>query len=73
MRHKLATMAVSLVLLVGTVYLAIVIPKGFLPSEDIEQINGTTEAVEGVSLRCDGRAPDSRLPRFMQEILRWLT
>ncbi len=49
LRHKLATMAVSLALLVGTVYLAIVIPKGFLPSEDIEQINGTTEAVEGAS------------------------
>jgi HAE1 family hydrophobic/amphiphilic exporter-1 len=26
-----------------------VIPKGFLPSEDIGQINGTTEAVEGAS------------------------
>ena len=26
-----------------------IIPKGFLPSEDIEQINGTTEAVEGIS------------------------
>ena len=49
LRHKLATMAVSLALLVGTVYLAIVIPKGFLPSEDIDQINGTTEAVEGAS------------------------
>jgi hydrophobic/amphiphilic exporter-1 (mainly G- bacteria), HAE1 family len=49
LRHKLATMAVSLALLVATVYLAIVIPKGFLPSEDIAQINGTTEAVEGAS------------------------
>src|SRR5579862_6077655 len=49
LRHKLATIAVSLALLVGTVYLAIVIPKGFLPSEDIAQINGTTEAVEGAS------------------------
>ena len=49
LRHKLATVAVSLALLVGTVYLAIVIPKGFLPSEDIAQINGTTEAIEGAS------------------------
>jgi hydrophobic/amphiphilic exporter-1 (mainly G- bacteria), HAE1 family len=49
LRHKMATMALSVVLLVGTVYLAIVIPKGFLPSEDIAQINGTTEAVEGAS------------------------
>jgi hydrophobic/amphiphilic exporter-1 (mainly G- bacteria), HAE1 family len=49
LRHKLSTLAVSLALLVGTVYLAIVIPKGFLPSEDIAQINGTTEAIEGAS------------------------
>jgi HAE1 family hydrophobic/amphiphilic exporter-1 len=49
LRHKLATMAASVALLVGTVYLAIIIPKGFLPSQDIDQINGTTEAVEGAS------------------------
>ena len=49
LRHKLATMMASLLLLVGTAYLYVIIPKGFLPSEDIEQINGTTEAVEGIS------------------------
>jgi len=49
LQYKLATIAVALALLVGTVYLAIMIPKGFLPSEDIAQINGTTEAVEGAS------------------------
>jgi len=49
LRHKLATMMASLLLLVGTAYLYMIIPKGFLPSEDIEQINGTTEAVEGIS------------------------
>jgi hydrophobic/amphiphilic exporter-1 (mainly G- bacteria), HAE1 family len=49
LRHRLATMAVSAVLLVATVYLFMIIPKGFLPSEDIEQINGTTETVQGIS------------------------
>jgi len=49
LRHKLATMAVSAFLLVGTVYLFMIIPKGFLPSEDIGQINATTEAIEGIS------------------------
>ncbi len=49
LRHKLMTMAVSLALFVATVYLAIIIPKGFLPSDDIDQINGVTEAVEGAS------------------------
>jgi len=49
LRHRRSTMALAAFLLVGTVYLFLVIPKGFLPSEDIEQINGTTEAVEGIS------------------------
>ena len=49
LRHKLATMMFSAALVVGTYYLAVIIPKGFLPSEDIDQINGTTEAIEGIS------------------------
>ncbi len=49
LRHQPATMIVALLLLVGTIYLYMIIPKGFLPSEDIEQFNATTEAVEGIS------------------------
>jgi HAE1 family hydrophobic/amphiphilic exporter-1 len=49
LRHKLATISASAVLLVGTAYLYMVIPKGFLPSEDIDQFNITTEAAEGVA------------------------
>jgi HAE1 family hydrophobic/amphiphilic exporter-1 len=49
LRHKLATMAAAALMLVGTAYLYMVIPKGFLPSEDIDQINASTEAVEGIS------------------------
>ena len=40
LRHKLATMLVAAALVVGTYYLGVIIPKGFLPSEDIDQING---------------------------------
>jgi HAE1 family hydrophobic/amphiphilic exporter-1 len=49
LRHKAATMMVLVALAFGTYYLAVIIPKGFLPSEDIDQINGTTEAIEGIS------------------------
>jgi multidrug efflux pump subunit AcrB len=49
LRHKLATLMFSVALAFGTYYLAVIIPKGFLPSEDIDQINGTTEAIEGIS------------------------
>jgi HAE1 family hydrophobic/amphiphilic exporter-1 len=49
LRHELATMMVSLLLLVGTIYLYMIVPKGFLPSEDIDQFSITTEAVEGIA------------------------
>ena len=43
------TVIVAGLLLLATVYLYILIPKGFLPSEDIGQITGTTEAEQGIS------------------------
>ncbi|HSA92868.1 MAG TPA: multidrug efflux RND transporter permease subunit [Terriglobales bacterium] len=49
MRHRFATMMVSLALLVATVYLFIAIPKGFLPSEDTGSVFTFTEAREGIS------------------------
>jgi len=49
LRHGRATLAFSLVILVATVYLFGAIPKGFLPSEDIGQIFGFTEAAQGIS------------------------
>jgi hydrophobic/amphiphilic exporter-1 (mainly G- bacteria), HAE1 family len=49
MRHRRLTMAFSLVILVGTVVLYQLVPKGFLPSEDTGRVNGTTEAAQGTS------------------------
>ncbi len=49
MRHRLATLMVSLVVLVATGYLFTHMPKGFLPSEDNGNIFAFTEAVEGIS------------------------
>jgi HAE1 family hydrophobic/amphiphilic exporter-1 len=49
LQHKFAVLMSSVFLMVGTVYLAMIIPKGFLPIEDLNQINGTTEAIEGIS------------------------
>ncbi len=49
LRHRVATMAFSGFLLAGTVYLFILIPKGFLPSEDTGSIFIFTEAAEGIS------------------------
>jgi len=50
-RHKRTILLVSLVVLAATGVLFVVIPKGFLPSEDRNMIFGYTEAAEGISYR----------------------
>jgi HAE1 family hydrophobic/amphiphilic exporter-1 len=48
MVHHGATMAVSVLLVVATVYCVRIIPTGFIPSQDIGQINGQTEMAQGL-------------------------
>ena len=49
LRHRAATMVLSLVLVVATVQLFGMVPKGFLPSEDLGQIFAFTEGAQGIS------------------------
>jgi len=49
MDRRPATMAVSAAILAGTVALYLLVPKGFIPTEDAGNISGTTEALEGSS------------------------
>src|SRR6266545_1785531 len=49
MQRRPAALAFSAAILVATVVLFMVVPKGFLPSEDNSQIFGTTETVQGTS------------------------
>jgi HAE1 family hydrophobic/amphiphilic exporter-1 len=49
MKHRATTMLVSGLVLVATIYLFMVIPKGFIPSEDVGQLNATTEAAQDIS------------------------
>ena len=49
MARRPAALVLSVVILLGTIVLFVVIPKGFLPSEDTGQIVGTTETVQGTS------------------------
>ncbi|MEP7338853.1 MAG: multidrug efflux RND transporter permease subunit [Acidobacteriota bacterium] len=49
MKHRPMTMIVSGLVLVATIYLFMVIPKGFIPSEDVGQLNATTEAAQDIS------------------------
>ncbi len=49
LRHRRATMAVSALVLVGTVYLFVNMPTGFLPDEDQGFIFMFTEGPQGIS------------------------
>jgi hydrophobic/amphiphilic exporter-1 (mainly G- bacteria), HAE1 family len=49
MRHRGLTMLVSLVIFVATVFLFVVIPKGFFPDEDTGRIQVSTEAAQDIS------------------------
>ena len=49
LRHKFATMCVSLAILIATGYLFVLIPKGFLPTVDTGQFFAFTEAAQGTS------------------------
>ena len=49
LRHRGATMATFAVILVLTGVLFVVVPKGFIPDQDTDQIAVTTEAAQGTS------------------------
>ncbi|MEO5618258.1 MAG: efflux RND transporter permease subunit, partial [Candidatus Eisenbacteria bacterium] len=49
MGHRRAVMVFSLAILLGTVGLFMVVPKGFIPSEDTGRIIASTETIEGTS------------------------
>ncbi|HEX5214162.1 MAG TPA: efflux RND transporter permease subunit [Vicinamibacterales bacterium] len=48
MTHHFATMTVSALLVVATVYCFRIIPMGFIPSQDTGQIQGNTEMAQGL-------------------------
>src|SRR5215472_12984342 len=49
LRHRFLTMATAAGTLVASAYLFTVVPKGFIPSQDVGQINGSLEGRQGIS------------------------
>jgi hydrophobic/amphiphilic exporter-1 (mainly G- bacteria), HAE1 family len=49
MNHRPLTMVFSFGILLATGLLYVLVPKGFIPTEDTGQIQGTTETLEGTS------------------------
>jgi HAE1 family hydrophobic/amphiphilic exporter-1 len=56
LRHRAITMAFSLLLVVATAYLFMIVPKGFLPSEDQGRFNVSIEAIQGSGLPSQRRS-----------------
>ncbi len=52
-RFKAATMIVSALLLVGTVYLFQIVPTGFIPSVDTGQLSGQIETIQGIGFEAN--------------------
>jgi HAE1 family hydrophobic/amphiphilic exporter-1 len=50
LRHRFTTLLVSILLLFGSVYILVRVPKGFLSSEDSGLIIGFTQAAQGISV-----------------------
>jgi HAE1 family hydrophobic/amphiphilic exporter-1 len=48
LRHRLAIVAVTVAMMAATVWLFVVIPKGFLPDQDTGQLVAFTEGQEGI-------------------------
>ena len=49
MKHHVTTMVASVVVLIATIHMFGLVPKGFIPSEDTGQILINTEGAQGVS------------------------
>jgi multidrug efflux pump len=49
LRHRLFTVSVMIATMAATVYLYLIIPKGFFPQQDNGLIQGTTEAAQDIS------------------------
>jgi HAE1 family hydrophobic/amphiphilic exporter-1 len=49
LRHRVFTMATFVIVLAGTIWMFMDIPKGFIPEQDTDQISVITEALQGTS------------------------
>jgi HAE1 family hydrophobic/amphiphilic exporter-1 len=48
LKHRALTMALSLFFVAGAAYLFVIVPKGFLPTEDTGRLSVSIEAIQGI-------------------------
>ena len=49
LRHRSVTIGAGVIIMAVTVYLFFIIPKGFIPNDDMNRIVGSTEGMQGIS------------------------
>ncbi len=49
LEHRLGVLSLAVLLLLATLYLFVIVPKGFVPSEDTGEILAFTQAAQGIS------------------------
>jgi len=67
LRHPRWILASLVLSLVATAALYVVVPKGFIPNEDIGQIQGNTECAQGISFEEMSRHQQQVAARIMQD------
>ncbi len=77
MRHSFMTIVVSVLVFAATIYLFLIIPKGFFPDEDTGRLQVTTEASQDISFDAMSEhqqaaakimAADSNIDGFMSSV-----
>ncbi len=64
LRHQLAVLGVALVTMAATVYLYVLIPKGFFPQQDVGRLSGTIVADQDTSFQ----AMERRVKQFSDAV-----
>jgi multidrug efflux pump subunit AcrB len=49
LQHEYTMLILTAAVIVATIYLYVVVPKGFFPQQDTGQMMGTTEAAQDIS------------------------
>jgi multidrug efflux pump len=66
LRHQPLTLAVTILVACLSVYLYIIVPKGFFPQQDTGRLNGTVQAAQDISFQ----AMSGKMEQFVQIVLK---
>ncbi|MGH9355297.1 MAG: multidrug efflux RND transporter permease subunit [Terriglobia bacterium] len=67
MRHQTAVLLITLGTLVATIYLYVIVPKGFFPVQDTGVIQGTSQASQAISFPAMAGAQQGLVKQILQD------